>query len=171
MADTREGSYEVAAGTRAIYIRVHGLASMNNCLCLRDFIEKMFAAGHTFLVIDLADCAGMDSTFMGLLAAAAQYEWGSRHTGVAVVNARNNLVKLLKSVGITELVFIEREDHEAPAMEFVRLKEQASEEERLALVRWAHEHLTKISKRNEKLFGPFLAELETDMQQHGFNGK
>ena len=50
MGRSQECTYEVAVGTHAIYIRVHGLASMNNCLSVRDFIEDMFDDEHETLV-------------------------------------------------------------------------------------------------------------------------
>ena len=167
--NARQGSYEVAAGARAIYVRVHGLASMNNCLCLRDFIEDMFAASHTFLIVDLADCTGIDSTFMGLLAGAAQFRRDERQASVAVVNANDCLVKLLKSVGVAELVFLEPEEHDVPELEFVALHEEPDEERRLALIRWAHKRLLAITKRNEEIFGRFLNTLESEMRRRGFD--
>ena len=169
MSERHEDAYEVAAGARAIYVRVHGLASMNNCLCLRDFIEEMFAACHTFLIIDLADCIGMDSTFMGLIAATAQFRKDDRPAGVAVVNASERLTELLESVGITELVFVDPDQHEVPELEFVKLQEPVGEEERLSLIHWAHIHLMKLSERNEQLFGPYLAALEADIRAHDAN--
>ena len=167
MTDAQNGSYEVAIGKRAVFVRVHGLGSMNNCLCLRDFVEELLQAGRSFLVIDLTDCTGMDSTFMGLIAGAAAFEQGESTVGVAVVNANDALVGLLKSVGLMELVFVEPEPFEVPALEFQRLEEPASEDERLALVRSAHEHLIKICDENERLFGPLVRTLEKEMRERG----
>lgn len=160
-------AYEVAVGKRAIYSRVHGLASMTNCLCLRDFVDQMLADGHSFLVVDLADCTGMDSTFMGLLAGAATFEVQGRPVGVAVVNASEALVRLLRSVGLNELVYIETAPFETPDLQFVRLEEQPNEEERLRLIRNAHRNLIRLSDKNEELFGTLVSALEIEMRQRG----
>ena len=161
------GYYEAAIAKRAVYVRVHGLASMNNCLCVRDFLEEVLAAGHTFIVVDLGDCSGMDSTFMGVLAGAATFDYNGKSPGVAVVNAGEGLLKTLRDVGLNELLFIETGSFEVPALEFVRLDEQPSEEKRLTMIHAAHSHLIKISDENEKVFGPLLAVLEAEMQKRG----
>jgi len=161
------GFYEVAIAKHAAYVRVYGLATMNNSLCLRDFIEKALAVGRTFIIVDLAHCTGMDSTFMGLLAGAAMSEQNGKSPGVAAVNAGGPLLELLKSVGLTELIFVEPEPFNAPDFEFARLEEPSGEDARLALVRSAHEHLIKLSDHNEEVFGPLVAALEMEMRQRG----
>jgi len=161
------GYYEVAVAKRATYVRVHGLASMNNCLCLRDFIDRVLSEGRSFLVVDLSDCTGMDSTFMGVLAGAATYDHKGKNPGVAVVNASKSLVGLLRSVGLTELVFVESEPFEIPEAQFARLEEQPSEEERLRLIRNAHRNLIVLSDKNEEVFGPLVSALEMEMRQRG----
>ena len=162
------GYYEVATGARAVYVRVHGIATMVNCLCLRGFLEGLLAEGGSFVIVDLADCAGMDSTFMGVLAGAATYERNGKSPGVALVNVSEPLMRQLKDVGLTELVFVETEPFETPALEFVRLEEQGGgEKERLACVHAAHEHLMKINERNEAIFRPFVAALEREMLERG----
>jgi anti-anti-sigma regulatory factor len=167
LAVTQGGYYEVATGERAVYVRVHGIATMSNCLCLRTFIEELLAGGRSFIIVDLADCEGMDSTFMGVLAEAATYDQNGKTPGIAAVNVSEPLLRLLKNVGLTELIFVESEPFEAPRLEFVRLDEQRGEKERLACVHAAHEHLMKLNDRNEEIFRPFVAALEREMKQRG----
>ena len=42
-----------------------------NSPALKAYCDSRVAAGESLLVVDLADCAGMDSTFMGTLAGTA----------------------------------------------------------------------------------------------------
>ena len=167
MSDGLKGSYEVAVGARAIYVRVHGLGSMTNCLCVRDFLDDMLSSNRGFIVFDLDDCTGMDSTFMGVMAGVATFHVDDHPAGVAVVNAGKPLVKLLRSVGLNELVFIEPDSFDIPDLEFHVLEEKATEEERLKLIRSAHEHLINISDENEKLFGGLIRTLEAEMKKRG----
>ena len=139
MTQVRNGYYEVAVGERAIYLRVHGLASMNNCLCAREFIEHEMAGAHSFLVVNLADCTGMDSTFMGLLAGAATHRREKPPPAVAVVNATASLKELLEGVGLTELLLVEDDPFDDSDIEFIRLPDDGTDEERLTCVRDAHE--------------------------------
>ena len=140
---------------------------MNNCLCVRDFIEKMLRSGHSFLVVDLADCTGMDSTFMGVLAGAATFRDVGPQPGVAAVNCDEALTCLLDSVGISELVLVDAEPFQTPDVEFVRLKQVTAEPARLACIREAHMKLVALSEENEKTFGPLVAVLEREMKQKG----
>jgi anti-anti-sigma factor len=170
LAATQTGFYEVAGGERAVYVRVHGLASMVNCLCLRAFIEEMLATGHNFVVVDLGGCSGMDSTFMGVLAGVATYEREGKNPSLAVVNVSEPILRLLKNVGLTELIFVEPEPITPPDLQFVRLEEPRGDSGRMALVRAAHENLMKLSERNEEIFRPLVAALEMEMKQRGMKG-
>jgi anti-sigma B factor antagonist len=167
MSPTQTGYYEVAAGKNAVYIRVHGLASMSNCLCLRTFVEQMLDSGSNLVVVDLADCAGMDSTFMGVLAGVATYEQHGQNPRLAAVNVKDPILKLLQNVGLTELLFVDTEHMGSPNLDFVRLDEQRGEEERIALVRSAHQNLMKLSDKNEETFRPYVELLEMEMKQRG----
>ena len=167
MIEKEDGSYKVALGKRAVYVRALGLASMMNCMCVCDFIDEMLASGRTFIIIDLAECTGMDSTFMGVLAGAANYTKHNKPVGVAVVNASDALVKLLKSVGITELVFVDPDPFETPDINFMELKAHHNEEDRLACIHAAHQHLIKASEENAKIFSNFLNALELEMKKRG----
>ncbi len=158
--------YEVATSKRAVYVRVHGLATMNDCLCVRDFIERMQETGHDTVVADLGDCTGMDSTFMGVLAGAALFEAG-KTPRVVVLNAGDDLVKLLRSVGLTELIDVASGRFDVPDMRFVRLEERMGQADRLALVRSAHEELVRVCDKNEEIFGPLLESLEREMKKKG----
>ena len=167
MSDGLKGSYEVAVGARAVYVRVHGLGSMNNCFCVRDFLDDMLDSHRGFIVFDLQDCTGMDSTFMGVIAGVATAEQDGRPIGVAVVNASERLVKLIGSVGLTELVFIEPDPFDTPDLEFHLLEEQCTETDRIRLIRSAHTHLIGISEENERIFGSLVRGIEKEMARSG----
>ncbi len=167
MAQTPVGYYEVAFGCRAVYLRVHGLASMNNCLCVRNFLEEAIRSGQSFIVVDLGDCSSMDSTFMGVLAGAATSEHKGEPVSVAVVNANEECLKEMESVGLHELIMVEPKSFEVPALDFVRLDEQPSEARRLAMIHAAHQKLVSLSDKNERLFGPIVAVLAEDMKRRG----
>jgi anti-sigma B factor antagonist len=53
------------------WIRCEGKGSFITSPALKTFGDERIAAGEACLVIDLADCTGMDSTFMGTLAGLA----------------------------------------------------------------------------------------------------
>ena len=53
------------------WIRLEGKGSFMNSPSLKAFGDGRIAAGETRVVVDLAGCTGMDSTFMGTLAGMA----------------------------------------------------------------------------------------------------
>lgn len=53
------------------WIRCEGKGSFLNSPTVKAFGDQRIAAGEKVLVVDLADCTGMDSTFMGTLAGLA----------------------------------------------------------------------------------------------------
>jgi anti-anti-sigma regulatory factor len=53
------------------WIRCEGKGSFVNSSAVKTFGDERIAAGETCLVVDLAECTGMDSTFMGTLAGMA----------------------------------------------------------------------------------------------------
>ena len=98
------GRYEVATARNAVYVRAHGLASMNNCLALRDFLDQVMTLGQTLVIMDLAYCTGMDSTFMGVLAGMATRL--ARQTGgkMLMLNVPDKLFEILSTLGLDQLM-------------------------------------------------------------------
>lgn len=140
---------------------------MTNCLCVRDVLDDLIESKRGFVVFDLDDCSGMDSTFMGVIAGVATQEIDNRAVSVAVVNASKHLAKLIEGLGLTELVYLDPDHFVPPDIEFYVLEEQATEEERLKLIHRAHEHLIAISDENEEIFGDLLRTIESEMRQRG----
>src|SRR5262245_53366010 len=63
----RPAPFLVARSRSAIYVRVQGLGSMHTASTLEAFAEAQVREGARQLVLDLRDCTGVDSTFMGLV--------------------------------------------------------------------------------------------------------
>ncbi len=68
---TVDSSISVGSFEGFSWIRPHGKGSFMNSPALKAYCDSRLAAGENLLVVDLADCGGMDSTFMGTLAGTA----------------------------------------------------------------------------------------------------
>ncbi len=68
---TAENPISVGVFDGFSWIRLTGRATFLNSPAVKGFCESRIAAGDTLLVVDLAACTGMDSTFMGCLAGIA----------------------------------------------------------------------------------------------------
>lgn len=68
LASTPMGNYvAVARGRDLVVIRVMGRGNMLNAPALQEFAEEQRKAGYTHFLFDFERCAGLDSTFMGVM--------------------------------------------------------------------------------------------------------
>jgi len=154
---TPSGTYRVARSKDAIYIRVIGLGNMNNSATVKDFADRMARDGWKAFVVDLAECRGIDSTFMGILL--------SLRDGLVVVNASAHCRKQMESIGLHRVLKIQ--ELAAPVPEGLALCDLPDADvdavTRLKLVMKAHQDLIAIDKSNEAKFGAFLRDLAKNL--------
>jgi anti-sigma B factor antagonist len=86
---------------------VVGRGTFQNSQPLRRFAQEMIERGHREFVMDLAECRGMDSTFLGVLAGIGLRLVKDGQTGkVRIVNANARNIESLKILGLDRLVDI-----------------------------------------------------------------
>ena len=93
----------VASGNDVAQVRVIGRATLQASQSLRDFGLEMIAANVSRILVNLGECEGMDSTFMGILAMTARRSSANGECRVEIVNADDNLKMLLDTLGLTRL--------------------------------------------------------------------
>lgn len=161
---SKPATYKVARSKDAVYIRVVGMGNMNNSATVKDFAERMGREGWKRFVIDLAECRGVDSTFMGILV--------SLRDGLVVVNAGAHCRKQLESVGLHRLLKIQ--EGQTPVPEGLALCDLPDADvdsiTRLKLIMKAHQDLIAIDKANEAKFGAFLKDLAKNLGNGGAPG-
>ena len=86
-------------------VRVVGRGSFKNSPALKDFVADALANGAESLALDMSACAGMDSTFMGVLAGIAmRLRKENRGGEVILVNLDDKLSALLTTLGLNLIV-------------------------------------------------------------------
>ena len=55
-----------------VCLRIAGQGNMNNALAVREFCSEMISMEYSKIVMDLHECTGVDSTFMGMMLCIAQ---------------------------------------------------------------------------------------------------
>ena len=97
--------YLVKVDGEDAFLAVVGKAGYMNCRKVGEFLSSVFARGCKSLTIDCADCAGMDSTFLGMVAGAAlrMRKMGGVLT-LMNLNERNR--ELVDNLGLYKLVKI-----------------------------------------------------------------
>lgn len=159
---------EVARATDTIIVRVVGLGSVNNAGALWEFAKQSLQDGWRRFALDLTDCRGLDSTFLGTVVGISQEvdEQISTVEGwVCVINATAASKELFEIVGADKYVRFKASVQMVPLETEPLATGLMSTEKRLELVRRAHENLISIDQRNEARFGEFLRCLAEELSK------
>ncbi len=88
-----------------VWLRVAGKGSFQNSPDLKRYIEAARTDGEKVFVVDLEDCATMDSTFMGTLTGiASSMARDQSDTTLEVVNANHRNRQLLENLGLDQIL-------------------------------------------------------------------
>jgi anti-sigma B factor antagonist len=164
-----ESSIQVGVNGPTVWVKVEGKGSFLNSGNLKEFAREMLDRGYREFVIDLADCAMMDSTFMGTMASVALRlkELGRGH--LHVVHCRNRSRDLLSGLGLDQIFDIHTNGATAPP-ESESLergsKDQSQEnrkQEQAQTMLEAHEALCEAAPENLFRFKDVLDYLKQDL--------
>lgn len=157
----------VLAGGRFACVKIQGRANFNASLDFNSLVTQLRERGFSYFIIELSECALMDSTFLGVLAGLGlkmnpdNTELEARH--VELLNANPRITELLENVGVLHLFkstdgqLASPEKLEACALEHC----QSSRVELTRACLEAHETLMAVNPENVARFKDvtkFLAE-------------
>ncbi|MBK8856637.1 MAG: STAS domain-containing protein [Opitutaceae bacterium] len=153
--------YLVNAYSDPVVVRIDGRACFQNSAGLKEFITEMIKQGKSRFVFDFQHCASMDSTFLGVLAAAAME---LRKAGGSLIASRMGLrnLELVRNLGLHRLLTVDAGDY---CMSFVNCDQPLtnpaqSELENARLVLEAHESLVSVDESNRSKFQDVLVFLK-----------
>ena len=167
---------QVAVEGPLAFVRVLGRGSFKNSSSLKEFAVQAFESGCRRLVLDMDQCAGMDSTFMGVLAGLAFRLRMVPDGRIIMVNLSPRTRGLLATLGLDETV----EPHMAGSLPenlkpfFARDKALAplapgerSQADTARTMLEAHEDLVRLSPENLPKFKDVLTFLREDLKKSG----
>jgi anti-sigma B factor antagonist len=163
-----ESSIQVGVNGPTVWVKVEGKGSFLNSGNLKEFAREMLDRGYREFVIDLADCAMMDSTFMGTMASVALRlkELGRGH--LHVVHCRNRSRDLLSGLGLDQIFDIHTNGSTAPECETLdrgsrdQSREDKKQEQAQTMLE-AHEALCEAAPENLFRFKDVLDYLKQDL--------
>jgi anti-sigma B factor antagonist len=163
-----ESSIQVGVNGPTVWVKVEGKGSFLNSGNLKEFAREMLDRGYREFVIDLADCAMMDSTFMGTMASVALRlkELGRGH--LHVVHCRNRSRELLSGLGLDQIFDIHTNGSTAPECDRLergsrdRSRENKKQEQAQTMLE-AHEALCEAAPENLCRFKDVLDYLKQDL--------
>lgn len=164
-----ESSIRVGVNGPAVWVKVEGKGSFLNSGNFKEFAKQMVDRGYREFVIDLANCAMMDSTFMGTMAGVALRlkELGRGH--LHVIHCGNRSRELLSGLGLDHVFSIHPNGSAAPECEALSTNpadEPADQKrERAETMLAAHEALCEVAPENLFRFKDVLDYLKQDLHQ------
>jgi anti-sigma B factor antagonist len=165
-----QSSIQVGVSGPAVWVRVEGKGSFLNSGNLKEFAQEMVNRGYREFVIDLENCAMMDSTFMGTMAGVALRLKELGHGHLHVVHCGNRSLELLSGLGLDQIFSIHSNGSTGPECESLepvpnadRSAEQKTEQAQTMLQ--AHEALCQAAPENFLRFKDVLDYLKQDLHQ------
>ncbi len=152
------------------WIRCDGKGSFINSPVIKDWCEKELGAGATRIVIDLEECKGMDSTFMGTMAGLAMRLMKLPEGRLQIAGPSERSRKSLEDLGLDVLMDIDPQEASwRQSIEDIRANLVAcrGSDEKVGQgvhVLDAHRKLCEADNRNTEKFGTVLDYLEAEVK-------
>ncbi|MCA8940670.1 MAG: STAS domain-containing protein [Planctomycetes bacterium] len=160
---------EVARCQDVAFVKVTGLGNFNNAAAVREWVETEIQAGARRVVLDFSDCNGLDSTFMGtmmgflscpLTVNGDTQKLSDSCVALTVLNASAAALRAMTSLGLQAVMDIKSNPVTVPDVKLRLLNTgMIAPQQRIRLIREAHENLVRLDPANEKIFAPFLEAL------------
>lgn len=97
----------VLVGERFACVKVAGRANFATSVDFKTLLAELVDKGYPYLVVELSDCALMDSTFLGVLAGFGiklnPTNGDEAHRAIELRNANERLLELLENLGVLHL--------------------------------------------------------------------
>jgi len=165
-----QSSIQVGVNGKAVWVKVEGKGNFLNSGNFKEFAKEMVQRGYREFVIDLENCAMMDSTFMGTMASVALRLKELGHGHLHVVHCGQRSRDLLTGLGLDQIFQIhsngaaaaapktEALPDDQPAVEPSQQKQQQAQQ-----MLDAHEALCEAAPENFSRFKDVLEYLKQDL--------
>jgi anti-sigma B factor antagonist len=148
---------------RMIWVQVEGKGSSTNSTAVRKFAKEMIHRGAREFVVDLGNCQGMDSTFMGTLAAISFWLGELGEGSLSVVNLNERNAESLSSLGLDHLFNVRVNDLEKDG-QVLPIPPDENRTTRAQMILEAHEALVKSAPENISKFKDVIQFLEEELR-------
>jgi anti-anti-sigma regulatory factor len=176
MAAERPIRSQILAATaeNCTLVAVSGAATFRLAPAFKQATHAARLAGSALIVVDMAACDSMDSTFMGAIASFGFAFQKSEGPQFVLINLSANADALLKGLGVDRILKIYPAGalpaglgNLAPLVQNLRPVEAAvpGAHELAALMYDAHETLTRVDPENLQRFKDVLAFLREDLKR------
>lgn len=155
-------------------VRVRGRGSFKTAPALREFGHAAVARGCERIILDMDECIGMDSTFMGVMAGLCMQLKTENAGAMVVMNLSQKTMVLLETLGIDQLLQMHMagtlpdslKAHLSTIVDLSKL-DISNRDKKLTLetMLTAHEDLISISSDNLPKFKDVMSYLSKELRQ------
>jgi anti-sigma B factor antagonist len=152
----------VGCAENRVYVRVVGRGTFQNSRPLRLFALQKIDEGQREFVLDLGQCQGMDSTFVGVLASIGlRLRQNGKLAAVQIVNISPRNLELLETLGLDRLFTMnsstppplaEADYRKLPDTDLTQITHPLDKDETTDLMMEAHDNLVRADERNAPKF-------------------
>jgi anti-sigma B factor antagonist len=161
-----QSSIQVGVNGNAVWVKVEGKGSFLNSGNLKEFTREMVNRGYREFVVDLENCAMMDSTFMGTMAGVALRLKELGHGHLHVVHCGERSRSLLTGLGLDQIFDIHANGAAAPQCELLQREKAHGVDQKKQVnadMLDAHEALCEAVPQNFSRFKDVLDYLKQDL--------
>lgn len=158
-------SYSVATGGDAFLVLIQGRATYTTCRAFGEFLEAAPQSGRRVLIIDLKNCASIDSTVLGLIAGAAT-DFRKINGEIYLQNATGRIRDVITNLGLPELLTLLPEGESHPAATALlnsEMEEKSAAPACNGTILQAHETLMAANPENIARFKDVVAFMREDL--------
>ena len=156
-------SLQVAVSEGVVCVKISGPANFNSSPGFKTIANQLCAdAGH-LLLLDLADCVTMDSTFLGMLASLSQ----RLEKPIELLNPSDRIIGLLDNLGVLDFFKIDQGENPLTANLQQADTAPADKREMTETSLEAHRLLMGLNPDNIPRFKDVAKYLEEDLARQG----
>ncbi len=161
----------VLVGERFACIKIIGRANFNSSIDFKTLINELRQKGYTWFVLDLSECALMDSTFLGVLAGfgikMGQVKEQPNCEGIELMNPTTRITELLENLGVIHLFRVHQGPLPSPeaTQPLAHTPATPTKEEVSRACLEAHLALADLNASNKERFKDVIAFLADDLKR------
>jgi len=174
----------VSCSNGEVFVRVVGRGTFQNGQPLRRYALEMMGHGYHQFIIDLGQCQGMDSTFLGMLAGIGlRLQQDNRKGQVHVVEVGPRNLELLQTLGLDRLFDVQTTNNfqvreavpadadykRLPDTDIADLTKPLNKNDTADLMLEAHDNLIRADHRNVDRFQDLTKFLRENVEKRAAN--
>lgn len=168
MAGDSQPVFQVEPYSDPVVVRICGRASFQNSAPLSTFFQEMAMQGLSRFILDFADCTGMDSTFLGIIAGAALETRKGDGGYLSLMRLGERNLELIRNLGLHRITKVDTREllgQMGDSETMQPLEGEAAVTRRILIE--SHESLSGINEENQEKFQDIVEYLKSRTNESG----